>query len=88
LFVEELDELCEISQRTGQPVDLVDDDHIDLAGFDILEEPLQGRAVQGAAGEAAVVIRAAILSPALMCLALDVGAAGLPLRIERIEVLI
>jgi hypothetical protein len=44
--IEELDELGEVGQRAGQPVDLVDHHHIDKAGLHIGEEPLQGRAVQ------------------------------------------
>jgi hypothetical protein len=45
----------------------------------------RGRAVQRAAGEATVVVMLAILPPALMRLALDVGAAGLPLGIASSE---
>jgi hypothetical protein len=33
---------CEVSQRAGQAVDLVDDDHINLASPHVLKEPLQG----------------------------------------------
>ena len=48
--VEELDQLGKIGQRAGQPVDLVDHDHVDLAGLDVFEQMLQGRAVHVAAG--------------------------------------
>ena len=39
-------ELGEVGERTGQPVDLVDDDLIDLASLEIAHQPLQRRALQ------------------------------------------
>ena len=33
--VEQLDQLGEVGQRPGQPVDLVDNDDVDLAGLDL-----------------------------------------------------
>ena len=56
VLVEQLDQLGEVRQRAGQAVDLVDDDDVDLAGPDVLQQPLQGRAVGIAAREAAIVI--------------------------------
>ena len=41
--VEQLHQFREVRQRTGQTVDLVDDDHVDPSGPDVLKEPLQGR---------------------------------------------
>ena len=41
--VEQLDQLGEVSERPRQPVDLVDDDHVDLAGPDFLEQLLERR---------------------------------------------
>jgi hypothetical protein len=35
MTIEQLDELSEVGQRAGQPVDLVNDDHIDLSGFQV-----------------------------------------------------
>ena len=72
----------------GQPVDLVDDDDIDLARLDVGQQALQGRALQGAAGEAAIVVAVGQQPPALVLLAGDVGLAGLALGIERVEVLL
>src|SRR5262249_55683801 len=46
---EQLDELSEARQRAGQAVDLVDDDHVDLAGAHVVEKPPQGRPVGVAA---------------------------------------
>jgi hypothetical protein len=36
--VKDLDELGKIGERSRQPVDLVNDDHIDLAGFRCAQE--------------------------------------------------
>jgi hypothetical protein len=40
----------EVGQRPREAVDLVDDDHVDAATRDVLEESLQGRAFDIAAG--------------------------------------
>ena len=50
--VEQLHQPGEVGQGPGQPVDLVDDHDIDLAGCDFGQERLQGRPVQGGAGYA------------------------------------
>jgi hypothetical protein len=31
--VEQLDELCEVGERTGEAVDLIDDNNVDLSCF-------------------------------------------------------
>ena len=85
MLVEQFDQLGKIGQRPGQPVDLVDDDDVDLAGLDLGQQLLQGRAVERGAREGAIVIAAGDQPPALMGLALDIGLAGLPLGIERVE---
>jgi len=43
--IEQFDQFCEVGQRSGQPVDLIDDDDVDLAGSDIVQQPLQVRTV-------------------------------------------
>jgi hypothetical protein len=63
--VEQLHQLGEIGQRAGQAVDLVDDDDVDLAVADIVQQPLQRRPVQGGAGQAAIVIPGPDQPPAL-----------------------
>ena len=83
--VEHLDQLGEVHQRAAEAVDLVDDDDVDPAGLDVGEQPLQGRALQGAAGEAAVVVAVADQHPALGLLAGDIGLAGLALGVEAVE---
>ena len=86
--VEELDQLGEVGQRAGQAIDLVDHDDVDPAGADVGEQPLQGRALDRAAGEAAIVVGRPDQDPALMGLALDVGLGRLALGVERVEVLL
>ena len=45
MLVKELNQLGKVGQGPGQPVDLVDDHHVDLAGLDFGEEDLEGWAV-------------------------------------------
>ena len=54
--VEQLHEFGEVGQRTGQTVDLIDHDDVDLSGADIVQQPLQRRAIGVAAREAAIVV--------------------------------
>ena len=86
--VERFDQLGEIGERTGQPIDLVDDDDIDLTSRHGVEQRLQSRAVQTAAGIAAVVVAAGDKRPSFMGLAADIGGAGLALGVEGVEVLL
>ena len=88
VLVEQLDQLGEVRQRSGQPVDLVDDDDVDLAGSDILQQALQGRALSVAAGEATIVILGPHHRPAGMGLAADVGLGGIVLGVQRVEILL
>ena len=75
-----VDHAGEIDQRTGQPVDFVDDDYIDPARLDIGHQPLQRGAVHVAAGVSPVVIQVWKRGPPGMLLAQDEGRTGLPLR--------
>jgi hypothetical protein len=83
VVVEQLDQLGEIGERAGQAIDLIDHHDGDFAGPDIGQEVLQ--AVEGGAGEATVVVVIGNEPPAFMRLALDIGLAGFPLGIERVE---
>jgi hypothetical protein len=83
--IEQLDELGEISERAGQPVDLVDQHNVDLARPDIGQQLLQSRAVERGAGECAVVVAAGDQAPAFVRLALYICLTGLALGIERVE---
>ena len=73
--IERLDQLGEVRQRAGQPIDLIDDDDVDPPGLDIDEQVLERQANHRAAAEAAVVVTIPNQSPALVRLALDVGLA-------------
>ena len=86
--VENVDDLGEISERTRQPVDLVDNDDLNLAGLDVLQKPLQRRPLHRPAGQASVVIHVGKRDPSGMTLAHDIGLACLPLGIERVEFLL
>jgi hypothetical protein len=86
--IEHVDDLGEVRKRPGEPVDLVDHDLVDPAAPDIVEEVLQRRAFQTAAGQAAIVVAVWQHHPALVLLAGDVGGAGLPLGMERVELLL
>ena len=57
MCVEGLHHLGEVGERAGQPVDLVDDDHIDQSVIEIGHQPLQGRALHRGARETTVVVR-------------------------------
>jgi hypothetical protein len=46
MFVEEFDKLGKVGKRPCQPIDLVDDDDIDLLGPHPVQKGLQGRAVE------------------------------------------
>jgi len=50
---ENVNDLGEVHKRPGQPID---DDYIDPAGLDVLEQVLERRAVHSSARDAAVVI--------------------------------
>ena len=46
MFVECFDQLREVGEGTGETVDLVDNDNVDLASPDLVQQILQGRAIQ------------------------------------------
>src|SRR5262249_16376745 len=83
--IEQLDELGEISERTGQPVDLVHQHNVDLARAHIGQELLQRRAVERGTGECTIVVAAGDQPPAVVRLALYICLAGLALGVERVE---
>ena len=80
-----LDQLGEVGERAGQPIDLIDDNHVDPSRLDVDEQLLQRRPIHRPAGEAAVVVTIPNQSPALVRLALDVGLARLSLGIEGVK---
>ena len=44
-LVEQLDALCEIGERAGETVDLVDHDDVDPMRADLIEQTLKGWAI-------------------------------------------
>jgi hypothetical protein len=86
--VEEFDQLCEVSERAGQPVDFVNDDHVDPASANVIKELLERWPLHRTVGVAAVVVASAEQLPALVGLALHIGFRGLPLIVERVELLL
>ena len=88
MLVEELDQLGEVGERSGEAIHLVDDDHVDAAGPDLAEQPLQRRSFHRSAREAAIVVAGRQAAPAFMGLALDVGLGCLALAVERVELLL
>ena len=86
--IEDVDDLGEVGERAGQPVDLVDDHDLDLARFDVGEQPLKSWPLHRAARKASVVVHVGNGDPSGVPLARDVGLASLPLRVERVELLL
>jgi hypothetical protein len=88
MTIEQLDELGEVRQRAGQPVDLVDDNDVHLPGPDVSQQSLQRRPLGRAAGITAVIVSRPDQGPSRMGLTADVGLRGIMLGVERVEVLL
>ena len=54
--IEELNHFGEVGERPRQPVYLVNDDDIDLAGADVVQQPLKVRSVGRPTRIAAVIV--------------------------------
>ena len=86
--LEDFDQPGEITEAAGQPVNLVHDHDVDLAGLDVGHQPLEAGPIHIAAGEAWIDVVVGHRNPALGALAGDVGQSGILLRIEGIEGLV
>ena len=84
--VEQLDQLGEVGERTGQAIDLIDDDHVDSSRLNVGQQLPQRRPVQRAAGKPAIVVAVPDRLPAFVSLALDISLRGLALGVKRVEV--
>ena len=65
--VERLHHLGEVEQRSAEPVHLVHDDAVDLAGLDVGQQAFERRPVHVAAGETAVVVAVGERRSTFMC---------------------
>ena len=87
-LLELLDDPREVGETASQPVDLVDDDDVDLARLHVLEQGLQGRPFHRPTRDAAVVVTLAVKAPALVALAGNVSLARVVLGVEAVELLL
>ena len=86
-LVEHIDDLGEVREAAGEPIDLVNQDDVDLARRDIGEQSHQSGALHVTAREPAIVVALGIERPAFMTLAQRIGSTGLILRIKAIKFL-
>jgi hypothetical protein len=71
--------------RPSQPIDLVDNNYVDLLGPDLFQECLQGWTLKRGAWQPTIIETVINKAPAVMRLALDIGLASFPLGVERVE---
>ena len=86
--VEGLDHPDEVREGAGEPVHLVDNDYIDPARLDVIQEALERRPLGRPSREASVVVACRQWFPPFSTLALDVRLARLSLGIERAKFLL
>ena len=86
--IERFDDLGEAGKAAGQPIDLVDDDHIDPARLHFRQQALETRTLHISAREAAIVIEVGEQRPAFVTLAQHIGSTSLALGIEAVELLV
>ena len=70
--IKKLNQLGEVGKRPRQPIYFVDDDNVDLAGANVIEQPLEVRPV-GRPTRIAAIVAGLDQSPAGMGLAPDIG---------------
>jgi hypothetical protein len=87
MLIKQFNQLGEVPKRAGQTVYLVDDDIVDPARPNVIEEALKSRSHKRSAGIAAIVIGLRDQFPAFLSLTPDVRRTGFALSIERVEVL-
>ena len=85
VLFEQIDEPDEVGQRTGEPVELVDYDHVYEPLLHGAQKTRQVRPVEVAAGVAAVVVALRKLGPVSVALRADVGRADVTLHLEAVE---
>src|SRR5271156_2797749 len=85
LFIECLNDLGKVSQRSRQPVDLIYNDGIDSSGSNVLKQAFEGGPLHVSTGVTAVIVFRCNRLPAFVPLAENIGFASLALGMERIE---
>ena len=85
VLLEQGDQLREVHQTAGEPIDLVDHHDVHPVRLDVGQEGLEARAVHVPAGEAAVIVVCGDRLPALVLLAGDVRLTGFALGVEAVE---
>ncbi|KRH78602.1 hypothetical protein FERRO_15930 [Ferrovum sp. JA12] len=88
IALEHLDHLGEVREAARQAVDLVDDDHIDLAGLDVGHQSSQRWAFHVAAREGRIIVVVCHRNPSLGALAGDVGMPRITLCVDRVVFLV
>lgn len=56
MCVEHIDDLRKVSERPSQPVDLIDNDDLNLGGLNVGQQPLKRRSLHGATRKPSVVV--------------------------------
>ncbi len=88
VLIKELQQLAEVEEGTGEPVNLVDDHAVDAPFLDVGQQALEAGAFDVGSGEAAVVIKLFADGPAFMLLAFYIVLSGLALVIKGSEFLL
>ena len=73
MLIKQFDKLSEVGKRASQPIDLIDQNDINLAVPHVIEQSLQRWPVEGCAREPAIVKMIGNQPPALMSLTLDIA---------------
>jgi hypothetical protein len=76
------------SANAGEAVDLVDDDHVNPASADVIKEPQERRPLRRPPEWPPSPLPVPMNFPPSWRLALQVGSRGLPLIVERVELLL
>src|SRR5260370_42113371 len=77
-------QLEKIQHGARKTIDLINDYDVDPTGLNVGQETPKSRAVERAAGHAAVVVAVGTLDPTFTALAGDIGLAALPCVVARV----
>jgi len=88
VLLEDLHHLGEVPDRSAEPVHLVDDHAVDLAGLGVGEQPPQCGPVHVGARVAAVVVLRGQRGPTFTRLAANVCLSRVTLGVQGVEILV